>query len=119
MTRGCRAATSSAGSYQFLTGLTENGCVELARNGYGREGYDFFDNEEVGYRPGTCKDVTVTVEWLPSAVRVRYWHNAEGTGSPIDEAVDTDSPFSEESGFLWMRSDSSDWEYDDITVQEG
>lgn len=29
----------SPGSYAFLTGLTEHGYVELARNGYGTEGY--------------------------------------------------------------------------------
>jgi len=107
------------GSMQFLSGLTEGGYMELSRNGYGSDGYRFFANRRVGYTPGTWKDIVITVEWLSNAsIRVRYWHNAEGTGSPVYEATDTNSPFAGEPGFLWLRSDDTDFEYDFIKIDE-
>jgi len=107
------------GSLIFLTGLTDDGYLELARNGYGSEGYSFADSLEVGYSAGTWQDVTVTVDWLPDgAIRVRYWHNADGSGAPIYEATDNDSPFAADPGFLWLRTDSTNWEYDYITIRE-
>lgn len=110
---------SSPGSYQFLTGLTRGGYMELARNDYGREGYEFAKNTGDGYEPGTWMDVTISVEWLPSdAVRVRYWHGPDDSGTPVYEAVDRRSPFADEPGFLWLRTDDTDWEYDHITVTE-
>lgn len=110
---------SSPGSYQFLTGLTSGGYLELARNGYGPDGYTLFANRSVGYTPGTWMDVVTTVEWLPqSTVRVRYWHNADGDGEPVYEAVDVGSPFAAQSGFLWLRSDDTDWEYGFIRVEQ-
>jgi len=115
---GTGGEPDSPGSYHFLTGLTERGYMELARNGYGPKGYKRFPHTRVGYTEGTWRDVVVVVEWLPSAVRVRYWHNADADGQPVYEAVDEDSPFVSDSGFLWLRSDDTDWEYDFIEVEE-
>lgn len=116
---GTGGQSTSPGSYQFVTGLTERGYMELARNGYGADGYKFFSNKRVGYTPGIWKDVVITVAWQSDgSVRVRYWHNADASGAPIYEAVDTNSPFAKASGFLWMRSDDTDWEYDFLKVEE-
>jgi len=115
---GTGGKPTSPGSYQFLTGLTEGGYIELARNGYGPDGYEFFPSKKVGYRTGTWKDVVVLVEWLDDAIRVRYWHNADGAGAPVYDVTDEGSPFVGSSGFLWMRSDDTDWEYEDIEVEE-
>lgn len=59
-----QADPAGPGSYAFLTGLTEDGYLELSRNGYGSEEYEFFPNKHADYKPGTWKDVVVTVEWL-------------------------------------------------------
>lgn len=116
---GTGDSSTSPGSYQFLTGLTADGYTELSRNGYAGEGYEFFPHVSLGYEPGTWREITITVEWLPgSTVRVRYWHRGEPTGPPLYEAVDAESPFADQAAFLWVRSDDTDFEYDYLIVEE-
>lgn len=114
-----RQRGSSPGSYQFLTGLTEGGHMELSRNGYGNDGYEFFDHRSVGYTPGTWKDVVIKVDWQRDrSIRVRYWHDSDASGKPVYEATDERSPFWSEPGFLWLRTDDADFEYDSLAVKE-
>jgi hypothetical protein len=111
---GSQSDPKSPGSYIFLTGLTEGGYMELSRNGYAGEGYKFFANKRVGYNPGDWLSITVTVEWLGPDIRVCYFHDDK----QVYEAVDKGSPFAGEPGFLWLRTDDADWEYDYIRMTE-
>lgn len=112
-------SAASPGSYAFVTGLTRDGYIELARNGYGSDGYTFFPNDSAAYSPGEWKDVVVQLDWLDQGdIRVRYWHGEAASGAPVYDVTDRDSPFWDEPGYLWLRTDDADWEYDFVTVHE-
>lgn len=117
--RSIYGVAPSPGSYQFLTGLTERGQIVLARNPIGDGDYRFWTFKHVGYTPGTWKDIHVTWEqYADGKARIRYWHNLDGTGAPIYEALDSEDPFDGAPGWLWLRTDDADFEYDYLRVTE-
>lgn len=112
--------SNSPGSMIFVTGVMEDGRTELARNGYGDIGYyDFKYGPKIPYTFGTWKDITIQTDWIPNStqLRIRYWQNATGSGTPIFDWTDPNSPF-QEAGFLWYRTDFSDFEYDYVRIEE-
>lgn len=119
--RSCVGGQGEAtpGSVQFVVGLGPEGLMEFARRDYGNGTYltPWAPNKKVGYSLNTWKDIVIQVDWVATdEMRVRYWHNADASGTPIYDWQGY-APFNE-PGFLWYRTDFSDFEYDYMIVEE-
>lgn len=108
----------SPASFQFVTGLGMDGRVELARSKFGTGYYPFEPAAvKLGYVTGTWKNVTVLAEHVATdRWRIKYWHNHDMSGAPILD-WEGEAPYNE-PGFLWYRTDFSDFEYDFLTIEE-
>lgn len=108
---------SGPGSRTVIFGVAEDGYCEVSMNEVGTGGYRFQRNMRRGYQVGTWKDVHITVEeYDASRVRTRMWDNLEGEGTPFYDDTDTRSPFRGEPGWVWIRTDDTDVEYDRLKI---
>lgn len=113
-------ATSPA-SFIFRIGVGEDGYTSIARNAWPEHDASYYTPwapvERFGYELGEWKEVSIRAQWLATDEwSVKYWFNAEASGEPVYEWTGY-APYNE-PGFLWLRTDFSDFQYDWITIEE-
>ncbi len=98
-------------------GIGPEGRIEVSRAPYGGAPYFPFPQAKFVPYDKTWRDVTIRIDQLPGPqVRVRVWHNQPMSSTPLYDF--SGEGVSNDKGFLWVRTDFTDFEYDSITVVE-
>lgn len=104
-----------------VVGFTDTGDYEVITLGYDTRNYIGFHYGDT-IAPavaGTYYDKSQEIAWLPDGtIRVRLWENFDLTGTPAYEKILTGEEAFQDAGYLWLRLDYVDTQFERFRVVE-